>query len=50
MRCSEVSGEVKAGVSYSIYELKNTGKVTTVYIQGEKREVMTRKAGELHTV
>ena len=47
---SEVSGEVKMGVSYSIYELKNYSKVSTTYIRGGKRETMTGKAGELRTV
>ena len=38
------------GVSYSIYELKNYSKVSTVYIREDKCEAMTGKAGEPHTV
>ena len=47
---SEASGEVKTGVSYSIYELKNYSEVSTTYIRGGKREAMTGKAGEPRTV
>ena len=47
---SEASGETRAGVSYSIYELMNYSKVCTTYIQEGEREMMTRKAGELRTV
>ena len=47
---SEASGETRAGVSYSIYELTNYSEVCTTYIQEGEREAMTRKAGEPHTV
>ena len=47
---SEASGEVKMGVSYSIYELKNYSKVSTTYIRGGEHEAMTGKAGEPCTV
>ena len=47
---SEVSGEARMGVSYSIYELKNYSEVSTAYIQEVKCKAMTGKAGEPHTV
>ena len=47
---SEASGETRAGVSYSIYELTNYSEVCTTYIREGEREVMTGKAGEPHTV
>ena len=47
---SEVSGETRTGVSYSIYELKNYSEVSTTYIRGGEREAMTGKAGEPRTV
>ena len=47
---SEASGEMRMGVSYSIYELKNYSKVSTTYIRGGKHETMTGKVGELRTV
>ena len=47
---SEASGEVKTGVSYSIYELKNYREVCTTYIREGKREAMTGMAGEPRTV
>ena len=47
---SEASGEVKTGVSYSIYKLKNYREVCTTYIQEGECEAMTRMAGEPRTV
>ena len=47
---SEASGEVKMGVSYSIYKLKNYSEVCTTYIQEGERKAMTGKAGEPRTV
>ena len=37
-------------VSYLIYKLRTTGKISTDYIQGEKSKVMTREVSELCTV
>ena len=47
---SEASGEVKTGVSYSIYELKNYREVCTTYIREGEHEAMTGMAGEPRTV
>ena len=47
---SEASGEVKTGVSYLIYELKNYREVCTTYIREGEREAMTGMAGEPRTV
>ena len=47
---SEASGEVRMGVSYSIYELENYSEVYTVYIQEGEHEAMTGKLGESRTV
>ena len=47
---SEASGEVKMGVSSSIYKLKNYREVCTTYIREGEREAMTGKAGEPRTV
>ena len=42
---SEMSGEVRVGVSYSIYELKNYSEVCTTYIREGEHEAMTGKVG-----
>ena len=47
---SEASREVKTGVSYLIYELKNYREVCTTYIREGEHEAMTGKAGEPCTV
>ena len=46
----EASGGARTGVSYLIYKLKNYSEVSTTYIRGGEREVMTGKAGEPRTV
>ena len=35
---SEMSGEARVGVSYSIYELKSYDEISTVYIQEGKTQ------------
>ena len=47
---SEASGEVRTGVSYSIYELRSYSEVSTAYIREVECKVMTGKVGELCTV